>query len=120
VIPRVGNGGAARYQDTQTTMKGVHNLQTTTTCIKDWHEIVRIAKRVEQAIMMGKIEGSIMDSRTMIRDESEDNSEGEKLYLCGLATSHCSINCSNVFAKIDIPPPLKFVCQHLLYPDLSS
>jgi len=96
------------------------NLQTTTTCIKDWHEIVRIAKRVEQAIMMGKIEGSIMDSRTMIRDESEDNSEGGKLYLCGLATSHCSINCSNVFAKIDIPPPLKFVCQHLLYPDLLS
>jgi hypothetical protein len=30
---------------------------------------VRIAKRVEQAIMMGKIEGSVMDSRTMIRDE---------------------------------------------------
>jgi len=96
------------------------NLQTTTTCIKDWHEIVRIAKRVEQAIMMGKIEGSVMDSRTMIRDESKDNSEGGKLYLYGLATPHCSINYSNVFAKIDIPPPLKFVYQHLLCPDLSS
>jgi hypothetical protein len=48
---------------------------------------VRIAKRVKQAIMMGKIEGSVMDSRTMIRDESEDNSEGGKPYLCGLAMS---------------------------------
>jgi hypothetical protein len=81
---------------------------------------VRIAKRVEQAIMMGKIEGSVIDSRTMIRDEYKDHSEGGKLYLCGLATSHFSINYSNVFAKIDIPPPLKFVYQHLLCPDLSS
>jgi hypothetical protein len=38
------------------------NLRTTTTSIRDWHEIVRIAKRVEQAIMIGKIEGSAMDS----------------------------------------------------------
>jgi len=72
-----------------------------------------IAIRVEQAIMMGKIEGSVMDSRTMMRDESEDNSEVGKPYLCGLAMSHYSINCSNVFAKIDIPPPLEFVYQHL-------
>ena len=49
----------------------------------------------------------------MIRDESEDNSEGGKPYLYGLAMSHYSINCSNVFAKIDIPPPLDFV-YHIL------
>jgi hypothetical protein len=58
---------------------------------------------------MGNIEGSVMDSRTMIRDELEDNSEVGKHCLCGLAMSHCSINCSTVFAKIDIPPPLDFV-----------
>jgi hypothetical protein len=66
--------------------------------------------------MMGKTEGSNMDSRTMMRDKSEDNSEGGKCYLYGLAMSHYSINCSNVFAKIDIPRPLKFVYQHLLRP----
>jgi hypothetical protein len=63
--------------------------------------------------MIGKIEGSTMDSWTMIRDESEDNSEGGKPYLCGLAMSHYNINCLNVFAKIDIPSPLDFVYQHL-------
>jgi len=62
---------------------------------------------------MGNIEGSVMDSRTMIRDELEDNSEVGKPCLCGLAMSHCSINCSTVFAKIDIPPPLDFVYQHM-------
>jgi hypothetical protein len=66
--------------------------------------------------MMGKIEGSNMDSRTMMRDKSEDNSEGGKCYLYGLVMSHYSINCSNVFAKIDIPRPLKFVYKHLLRP----
>ena len=63
--------------------------------------------------MMGNIEGSVMDSRTMMRDESEDNFEGGKPYLCGLAMSHCSIKCLKVFAKIDIPWPPKFVNQHL-------
>jgi len=52
---------------------------------------MRIVIRVEQAIIMGKIEGSAMDSRTMMRDESEDNSEVGKPYLCGLAISHYSI-----------------------------
>jgi hypothetical protein len=32
---------------------------------------VRIAKRIEQAMKRGKIEGSVMDSRTMMRDDSE-------------------------------------------------
>jgi hypothetical protein len=35
-----------------------------------FHEVVRIAERIEQAIKRGKIEGSIMDSRTMMRDDS--------------------------------------------------
>jgi hypothetical protein len=43
----------------------------------------------------GKINGSIMDSRTMMRDDYE----GGKPYLCGLVRSHYSINCSNVFVK---------------------
>jgi hypothetical protein len=33
---------------------------------------------------MGKIEGSAKDSRTMMRDESVDDSEGRKPWLCGL------------------------------------
>jgi hypothetical protein len=36
---------------------------------------VRIAERIEQAIKMGKIEGSTVDSRTMKRVESEDDSQ---------------------------------------------
>jgi hypothetical protein len=35
-----------------------------------FHEVVRIAERIEQAIKRGKIEGSVMDSRTMMRDDS--------------------------------------------------
>jgi len=39
-----------------------------------FHEVMRIAKRIEQAIKMGKIEGPTMDFRTIMRDESEDGS----------------------------------------------
>jgi hypothetical protein len=39
-----------------------------------FHEVVRNAKRIEQAIKIGKIEGPTMDFRTIIRDESEDGS----------------------------------------------
>jgi hypothetical protein len=35
---------------------------------------MRIAERGEQAIMMGKIEGSTKDSRTMMRDDPKDDS----------------------------------------------
>jgi len=35
-----------------------------------FHEVVRIAERIEQAMKRGKIEGSTMDSRTMMRDYS--------------------------------------------------
>ena len=58
---------------------------------------------------MGKIEGSAKDSRIVMRDESGDDSEGGKPWLCGLVKSHSSINYSNVFAKDwHIPLPLKF------------
>jgi hypothetical protein len=73
---------------------------------------VKIVERIEQAMKRGKIEGSTVDSRIAKRGESGDDSEGGKPYSCGLARSYCSINCSNVFAKIDIPLPLKFVDQH--------
>jgi hypothetical protein len=36
-----------------------------------FHEIVRIAERIEQAMKRGKIEGSAMDSRRILRDDSE-------------------------------------------------
>ena len=36
-----------------------------------FHEVVRIAERIEQAMKRGKIEGSAMDSRTIMRDDSE-------------------------------------------------
>jgi hypothetical protein len=42
---------------------------------------VRIAIRVEQAIMMGKIEGSVMDSRTMMRVELKDDPEGGMIQI---------------------------------------
>ena len=34
-----------------------------------FHEVVRIAERIEQAIKIGKIRGLVMDSKIMIRDE---------------------------------------------------
>jgi len=42
---------------------------------KYWHEVVWIAKRIELAIKRGKIEGSTMDSITMMRVESKDDSQ---------------------------------------------
>jgi hypothetical protein len=36
-----------------------------------FHKVVRIAERNEQAIKRGKIEGSVMDFRTMMRDDFE-------------------------------------------------
>ena len=45
----------------------------------DWYNgVVRIAEGIEQAMKMGKIEGYTMSARTMMRDESEDDHEGEK------------------------------------------
>jgi hypothetical protein len=43
---------------------------------------VWIAKKgIEQAMKRGKIDRSGTDSRTMMRDESEDDFEGGKTYL---------------------------------------
>jgi hypothetical protein len=36
-----------------------------------FYEVVRIAERIEQAMKRGKIGGSAMDSRTMMRDDFE-------------------------------------------------
>jgi len=36
-----------------------------------FHEVVRIAEKIEQAMKRGKIEGSAMNSITMMRDDSE-------------------------------------------------
>jgi hypothetical protein len=44
-----------------------------------FNKIMRIAKRIEQAIEMGKIRGLTMDSRTIMRDESEDGSQVRNL-----------------------------------------
>jgi len=38
--------------------------------VQNFHEVVRIAEIIEQAMKRGKIEGSVMDSRTMMRDDS--------------------------------------------------
>ena len=37
-----------------------------------------IAKKIEEAIKMRKIEGSAKDSKTMMRDESKEDSNGGK------------------------------------------
>ena len=47
--------------------------------MKDWHNAaVKIAKGIEQAMNMGKIEGYTMGARIMMRDELEDDTQGEK------------------------------------------
>jgi len=46
--------------------------------LEDRHEVVWIAKKIEQAIKMGKIEGSAKDSRTIMRDKSKEDSDGRK------------------------------------------
>jgi len=51
---------------------------TTTTTLEDWQEVVWVAKKIEQAIKMGKIEGSAKDSRTMMKDESTEDSDSGK------------------------------------------
>jgi len=38
--------------------------------VQNFHEVVRIAEIIEQVMKRGKIEGSVMDSRTMMRDDS--------------------------------------------------
>jgi len=47
-----------------------------------FYKVVRIAERIEQAMKRGKIEGSAMDSRTMMRDDSEGGWTRGKLSVC--------------------------------------
>ena len=86
MIPHVGNGAAIcfcalprlpSYWKVSNNPKTT-TTTTTTTTLEDWHEVVWIAKKIEQAIKMEKIEGSTKDSRTMMRDESKEDSDGVK------------------------------------------
>jgi hypothetical protein len=77
MIPHVSSGGAAHNQDYLTTLKGFqqssdkYNIERLTwyyeDCLKNWI-----------SIMKGKIEGFAMDSKTMMRDKSEDDTQCEK------------------------------------------
>jgi hypothetical protein len=58
-----------------------------------------LQQKIEQAMKMGKIEGSAKDSGTMMRYESKEDSDIGKPLLYGLAKSRCIIDHSNVFAK---------------------
>ena len=56
----------------------VSNNPQTTTTLEDWHDVMKIVKWMEQSMKKVKIKGSTMDSRTIMRDESEDGTQGEK------------------------------------------
>jgi len=77
VIPHIGSGGTTCFQSLPRlpSWKVSNNPQTTITTLENWHDVVRIVERGEQAIMMEKIKGSVKDSRTMMRDESGDDSK---------------------------------------------
>jgi hypothetical protein len=115
VIPHVGNDNAASLRvlpRLPSYWKVSNNSHTTATTLEDWHDVVRIAKRIELAVKMGKIEGSAMDSRTVKRWIRRWLSIEKPQLFCLVRSCH-NINCSKIFAKIDIPLPLKFVYQHL-------
>jgi hypothetical protein len=46
--------------------------------LEDLHEVGRIVERIEQATKRGMIEDSAKDSRTIMRDESKDESDDGK------------------------------------------
>jgi len=75
-----------------------NNPQTTTTTWEDWHDVVKIAKRIELAVKMGKIEGSAMDSRTVKRWIRRWLWRRETIVMWFSQVSQ-STNYSNVFAK---------------------
>ena len=81
MIPCVGSDSAVLFQALPRLPRcwKVSNNPHTTTTLKDWHDVVRIVEKDEQAIMMEKIEGSAKNFRTMMRDESGHDSESEKL-----------------------------------------
>jgi len=77
-----------------------------------FHEVVRIAERIEQAIKMGKFEGSTMDSRIMWTNQSEDDFQlGNLSCASGLAITSTT---QMPLSEINIPLPLEFVYQYLL------
>jgi len=63
-----------RYQDYLAIGRFSNNPQTTITTWEDWHDVMKIVKRIEQAMKREKIEGFVMDSRIVKRVESEDDS----------------------------------------------
>jgi len=91
-----------------------NNPQPTTTTLEDWHDVVRICWKNWTAYQDGK------DWRLYRGFQNCEESwirrwlSIEKPQLFCLVRSCHNINCSNVFAKIDIHLPLKFVDQHLL------
>jgi len=123
VIPRVDIDNAAWFHALlrlPNCWKVSNNPQTTTTTLEDWHGVVRITKRSEQAIMMGKIKGSAKgfqnnDERWIRRWPWR----WETLVMWSSQVVLC-LCCSNVFAKIDIPLLLEFVYQYLSGPRLGA
>ena len=81
MIPHVGSGGAACFcalLRSPGCWKVYTNPQITTTTLEDLHDVVRIVERIEQATKRGMIEDSAKDSRTIMRDESKDDSDDGK------------------------------------------
>jgi len=72
-----------------------------------FNKVMRIVKIIEQAIKMGKIESSTMDSRTMRTNQSEDDFQlGNLSYASGLAIASTT---QMPLSEINIPLPLEVV-----------
>jgi len=90
-----------------------NNPQPTTTTLEDWHDVVRICWKNWTAYQDGK------DWRLYRGFQNCEESwirrwlSIEKPHLFCLVRSRYNINCSNVFAKIDILLPPKLTYQHL-------
>ena len=81
MIPHVGGDDAASFwalPRLSSCWKVSNNPKTTTTQLEDWHDVIRITERIEQAIKMGKIEGSTKDSKIIMIDELGYDSKGGK------------------------------------------
>ena len=80
MIPHISNGGAACFcalPRLPGCWKVFTNPQITTTTWEDSHDVGRIVERIEQATKRRMIEDSAKDSRTIMRDESKDDSDGK-------------------------------------------
>ena len=81
MIPHISNGGAACFcalPRLPGCWKVFTNPQITTTTWEDSHDVGRIVERIEQATKRRMIEDSAKDSRTIMRDESKDDSDDGK------------------------------------------